>query len=105
MNLVIMSSACEYLKYAVVTAAILFLGPSGFGRASVGRTTRGSGLGWLLRTKSPAGSSATAAEVTGVIASAAPAVWRKSRRDGGRPSGMSPCPRPVTLAAQRVQRA
>src|SRR5262249_1233219 len=76
-------------------AAILFLGPSGFGRASVGRMIRGSGLGWLLRMKSPMGSSpkaARAAGPTGVIAIAAPAAWRKLRRDGQRPSAMSRSP-------------
>src|SRR3954452_7627881 len=76
-------------------AAIRFFGPSGFGKASVGRTIRGSGLGWLLRMKSPAGSSsmaATAAEPTGGVAIAAPAGGGKSRRDGRRPSAMSRSP-------------
>ena len=45
--------------------------------------------------KSPAGSfstAATAAEPTGGIAIAAPAAWRKSRRDGRNPSAMSRSP-------------
>jgi len=60
------------LEICVVTAARRFFGPRGGGSASVGRTTLGSGLAWLLRTNEAPGSSCIASVRVAGGASAMP---------------------------------
>src|SRR6267154_1587589 len=76
-------------------AAIRFGGPSGGGRASVGRTTRGSGIRWLLSTNASSrpASVAPGREDPRLPASPAPAAAvRRSRRvrRGSWPIGLTP---------------